>query len=106
VEVRAKKAAHSSKVGNGARITVTFALAGTRNRTTTLMEISLKIRVLLHSVSPRTMIIRLLVASPAPKGIQTVAPATHVRGLRFFHPTTSFALLDAQMVLPNLTVMV
>jgi hypothetical protein len=43
------------------------------------------------------MIIRLLVASPAPKGVQTVAPATHVRGLRFFHPTTSFALLDAQM---------
>jgi hypothetical protein len=99
VEVHAKKAAHSSKVGNGARITVTFALAGTRNRTTTLTEISLKIRVLLRSVVTKS--INVLVAASRAK---TVATAAHVRGLRFFHPTTSFALLDAQMALPNSTV--
>jgi len=93
LEMRAKKASHSSRSGNGARSTVMCALAGTRNRTTSFTEISFQMRVLLVSVATR--IIDVLVKRS--RVTKPVAIAAHVTELRFFQPTTSFAFSSVQM---------
>ena len=88
------------KGGNGAESTVMCALAGTRNRTTTLTEISLKTHVLQSSVARK--IISFVVARP--RATKTVANATAARQSRFFQPTTSFAFLNAKMPSQDLIV--